>query len=297
MTFFLAAAFLLGVPSQEHIYFVGSHLTMQERISLQQALGPGIRINFVGFKDAPKRSEANRVIVSMWPDVRTSKWKNGLDQFVPATRSLLSDIARRFPNATHDVLLGIPTLAEERARLRPLLSQASREAGWRTLDLNYSGVSGPAWRKLYALIAPIQYNPGSWRVLEATSEETDEGPATYAIDGKPETYWHTRWSSNPTKVPHELVVDLGSQQQITGFSYLARQDGGVNGRVKKFEIYVSRDPRNWAQPAMQGELANTTIEQRLLFVKPVEGRYLRFRALSEVNGNPWTTCAELGILQ
>jgi alpha-glucosidase len=97
-------------------------------------------------------------------------------------------------------------------------------------------------------------------------------------------------------VPHEIIFDLGNSHTINGFSYLARQDGGVNGRVKDFEIYLSENQAAWGEPALKGTLQNSINEQRLLFPQTATGRYLKFKALSEVNGNIWTSVAELGIL-
>jgi len=175
----------------------------------------------------------------------------------------------------------------------PFMKQLAREDNLKVIDLSNS--TDPA-KDLYLQLATFQRNPGAWKLISATSEQTDEGPANNAIDNNPETYWHTRYDPNPTKVPHELIIDLGKTQSLNGFSYLARQDGGVNGRVKDFEIYVSDDQTNWDDPALKGTLQNSMNEQRLLFPKTTTGRYLKFKALTEVNGNVWTSIAELGIL-
>ena len=44
------------------------------------------------------------------------------------------------------------------------------------------------------------------------------------------------------------------------------------------------------------ELALIEIEEKEVLFTPVTGQYIRLRATSEVNGNPWTTVAEINVL-
>ena len=41
--------------------------------------------------------------------------------------------------------------------------------------------------------------------------------AKYAIDGKPSKVWHSQFSQEKKKHPHELVIDLGQTRMINGF--------------------------------------------------------------------------------
>src|SRR5207244_4883531 len=68
-------------------------------------------------------------------------------------------------------------------------------------------------------------------VASADSEETVDqvAPASQAIDGMTTTIRHTESSPPPNdvndaKLPHQLVIDMGSAHPLTGFSYLPRQD-------------------------------------------------------------------------
>ena len=56
----------------------------------------------------------------------------------------------------------------------------------------------------------------TWKIVRADSFEPSEGEPAHAIDGKPNTYWHTRWQGNAPRPPHELVIDLGVKAELTG---------------------------------------------------------------------------------
>jgi lysophospholipase L1-like esterase len=65
--------------------------------------------------------------------------------------------------------------------------------------------------------------------------------------------------------------------------------------IAQYEFYVSADGSTWGTPLATGTFAKSKTEKEILFPdKP--GRYVRLRALSEVNGNPWTSAAEIKVL-
>ena len=82
---------------------------------------------------------------------------------------------------------------------------------------------------------------------------------------------------------------------VTAFTYNGRTDGNQNGMVKSYEVYLSMDGQDWGSPVAKGEFKNTTALQVATLNTPVQGRYLKFVALSEINGNKWTSAAEIGI--
>ncbi|MFE9428320.1 discoidin domain-containing protein [Kitasatospora sp. NPDC006697] len=132
------------------------------------------------------------------------------------------------------------------------------------------------------------------------SQETaaENGLGTNALDNLPATYWHTAWSgsSGPAPLPHEIRFDLGASKSAGGLTYLPRQDGGVNGRVGRYEISVSADNTTWSAPVASGTWADDASSKRVDFA-PVTARYVRLRALSEAgNRGPWTSAAEIRVL-
>ncbi len=95
-----------------------------------------------------------------------------------------------------------------------------------------------------------------WKVSadSAEAQAGNHGPAN-AIDGDPNTIWHTAWTANATAAPHSFVVDLGKATQLSAFRYLPRPGGG-NGTIARFYFYTSADGVNWGNPVAEGNLAD-----------------------------------------
>jgi len=78
-----------------------------------------------------------------------------------------------------------------------------------------------------------------WTIAYVDSEERDQedGTAENAIDGQTANFWHTEWGAAQPDHPHQLVLDLGKSQTLSGFRYVPRQGTG-SGRIKDYRIYV-----------------------------------------------------------
>lgn len=99
--------------------------------------------------------------------------------------------------------------------------------------------------ELYALDPAGKDLPrGGWRIVFADSEETDaeNGSADNVFDLQPGTFWHTEWSSTKPAHPHQIVIDLGKSQTLTGIRYVPRPDqpgSDSPGRVREYRVYLS----------------------------------------------------------
>ena len=78
-----------------------------------------------------------------------------------------------------------------------------------------------------------------WTIAYVDSEERDkeDGTAENAIDGQTANMWHTEWSGASPNHPHELILNLGQSQTLSGFRYVPRQSEGA-GRIKDYRVYV-----------------------------------------------------------
>lgn len=135
----------------------------------------------------------------------------------------------------------------------------------------------------------------SWTVYHVDSNQGGGEDAKNAIDNNPATIWHTSYGSNQTSCPHEIIIDMHDTYEVTAFVYEGRGDMS-NGRVKEYEVYFGNNPGIWGAPAATGTFKDVAGEQIVELQAPVSARYFRLIARSEVNNNPWTSAAELGIL-
>ncbi len=143
---------------------------------------------------------------------------------------------------------------------------------------------------------PAEVPKQNWKLLNVDSQETsgEDGKAVNAFDGDPSTIWHTEWYWNSPAYPHEISIDLGDVYRISDFTYLPRQDG-ENGRIKNYKLYISKQANQWGLTTATGNFTNTAAPQKIALDPPVVGRYLKLVAVSEVNGNPWASAAELSV--
>ncbi|MCL4204903.1 MAG: sulfatase-like hydrolase/transferase [Pirellulaceae bacterium] len=155
----------------------------------------------------------------------------------------------------------------------------------------------PVGQAAYSLPTEGELANKDWKIARVSSENIgNQKFAPNAIDGDPLTVWHTRFSgAEPEKHPHELVIDLGASHRLQGLRYLARQDDGWNGTIRDIEIAVSDDPDEFGEPVAKTSLSKTREPQEIAF-EPTRGRYVRIRALSEVNDGPWASAAEIGLM-
>ena len=142
------------------------------------------------------------------------------------------------------------------------------------------------------LASPASGEPKTVTVTVRVDSENGGYEGFRAMDGDPATMWHTDFQFRETGLPHEIVVDLGTSFELSGFVYLPRPGGG-NGAIGKYECYVSDNAKSFGKPVVEGTFANPSTENRIEFPAKVKGRYLRLRALTEVAGRPWSSIAEL----
>lgn len=162
-------------------------------------------------------------------------------------------------------------------------------------------VSGaPASVSAPSAVPPDDLIPqGQWSLRYVDSEEllgesqNLSGPAMNAFDGSPNTFWHSRWADAKDPLPHEIQIDLGGTYNVNSFRYFPRQNHD-NGRIGQYEFYVSQDATNWGPAVASGTFPNSTAEQTVTFTAKT-GRYIRLRALSSLNGQPFTAVGNLQV--
>ena len=131
-----------------------------------------------------------------------------------------------------------------------------------------------------------------WIVVSPDPEKDPQ--AKFAIDANEKSIWK---SDAKATLPQAIIIDLGEQLDISGFTYLPTQQRYIDGTISTYQFYVSDDGKNWGVPVSQGEFSNiknNPILQEKSF-EPKKGRFLKFVGEREINDQNFITIAELGI--
>ena len=96
-----------------------------------------------------------------------------------------------------------------------------------------------------------------------------------------------------------IVVNMGQELAISGFTYVPAETVGAEGVVTKYRVYVSSDATVWTQ--MDGErefenIRNNPIAQNVRFETPVKARYIKFEPTETTDNNGTFTVAEFGAI-
>lgn len=252
--------------------------------------------------------------ISGWTAIRQGTWRAVRPK--PNAAWQLYDLATD-PSESKDLAAAKPDVLAKLSALADKAHEPAREGTFSRTDrherdrrakfgkqddTSLEGTPGGLKKKGAKSVAAIMPKEGmlsqkEWKVVRASSENTgNKKLAINAIDGDPETLWHTKFSGGAAKPPHELVIDLGASHRIRGFVYLGRQDAGWNGAAKDVEFAIGDKPDAFGAPAAKASLKKIKTPQTVECA-PTTGRYVMLRILSEQrDGGEFGTVAELGVL-
>lgn len=126
----------------------------------------------------------------------------------------------------------------------------------------------------------------------ATSEHPDvgnEGLAKFAIDGKENTIWHTKYDP-VDNLPQSITLELGGSYEINKFTYLPRS-GAKNGNITKYELHVSEDGNDFRKIS-EGNWDDSGSLKTLKF-NSTKATHVKLVALEGVGG--FASAAELNV--
>ncbi|MFC2125214.1 alpha-L-fucosidase [Bacteroidota bacterium] len=144
-------------------------------------------------------------------------------------------------------------------------------------------------KKSAVAVADMDISKTKWKIVNG------EGPQLIrAIDNNPGSTLYM----DAKDFPIDLIVDLGEPMEMVGFRYLPDQARWSRGIVFDYEFYISDDMKQWGAPVLKGEFSNiknNPVWQEKTF-QASKGRFIKFRALSEVDNRKTLGIAELGVI-
>ena len=159
-----------------------------------------------------------------------------------------------------------------------------------------ASMAAPAVTKPAVVSTPVFHN--GLAVVRVDSAETvgEDAKGENAVDGNPDTIWHTQWQDANPEHPHEVVIQLETPGTLKGFTYLPRQGDNDHGDIKGYEFFVSNDGQNFGEPVAKGEF-DANKDLKTVPFAPTAGRFIKLKALSEVNNETWASAAEIGVVR
>ncbi|MDJ1505353.1 alpha-L-fucosidase [Xanthocytophaga agilis] len=158
-----------------------------------------------------------------------------------------------------------------------------------------------------AAVKAIAYNPSTkqsslaseerfdiartaWKILSSDAQQ-----AYQVVDGNPATSWH---GDKSAQRPADLVIDLGKEEYLQGFSYLPDQNWWADASIiTRYQFEVSADNKSWKRVS-EGEFSNirnNPFWQTKTF-EPIKARYIRLRALKTVGEGSAPGYAEIDLI-
>lgn len=129
------------------------------------------------------------------------------------------------------------------------------------------------------------------------SSQTASDTVQKAFDGDSATWWALNTSVYGGPLPAQLVLDLGSETNVSGFYYLPNKDN-TSDKLLSYEIYVSNDTNAWGDAQAKTRIfwnSDTDVSGKDLLIGAVKGRYVKLVYVD--NANDWNDAIQTAELR
>ncbi len=128
------------------------------------------------------------------------------------------------------------------------------------------------------------------RATAAASSAAPGYQASNAIDGNPDTMWHTPFAGDRPAPPHDLTLTFPEPVETGGLILTPRTDGNQNGRIAEIAILDAE-----GNEIHRTTLANSANQQRIHFENRLTTTRLTIRILTS-HTLPFASLAEVDLL-
>lgn len=146
--------------------------------------------------------------------------------------------------------------------------------------------------------------------------DATEGPASFAVDGRENSFWHSRWNSTDNTTgtagnsqgqgdlaayPNERYIQLTLQEatELVALRYYPRTGNSLNGTVTEYRVEVSTDGTTWTKVS-EGTWARTHDWKIALFDSAVTAKYVRLYGVhtyADTGNDRFMSCSELRVVK
>lgn len=117
--------------------------------------------------------------------------------------------------------------------------------------------------------------------------------AKNAIDGRPETAWHSEWQPRKN-LPQSLTLDLGGEYPVQGLIYQPRLTSNIKGVITEYLVEVSDDGKNFRKIA-EGSWPLSSTTKKVEWDDDKLVRFIKFTA-TDAGGGVSASVGEINII-
>ncbi len=145
-----------------------------------------------------------------------------------------------------------------------------------------SGKSSPVGKEAFAI------SKKDWKIVGTYDEKSSA-----ILDGNSSSVWYQK----DKKMPIDLVIDLGTVQNLSGFKYLPDQNKWSSGIITNYQLYISEDNIKW-KLVNEGEFSNINNNPvwQIKNFSPINARYIKLQALKNSWGDEVAGYAEVDVI-
>ncbi len=169
------------------------------------------------------------------------------------------------------------------------LSKSGTGGKWASLVIPLERI-GSKTNSFVGLIDDVQVSKKAATIKATSTSEQSSDKASNAVDGNPDTMWHTKWSGEDV-LPQSITLELPKATDIKGFTYLPRQTG-TNGYITDYTISISNDGEEFTIVATGNWDANKELKQ--VDFDECNAKYVRLTANAGLGG--FASAAELSVI-
>jgi len=136
----------------------------------------------------------------------------------------------------------------------------------------------------------------------STSSQHPAYPASLAIDGDINTYWHTNYTAGsvqsspiagqPQNFPYFFDIDTNQISPVSGVSFIQHQQ--LVRTAKSFAIWTRNTTAEGWEFRYASNLSNTTARQYITFDVKKNARFIRIKFDNSYDGQPYVAIPEVG---
>ncbi|WP_186757076.1 alpha-L-fucosidase [Echinicola salinicaeni] len=166
-------------------------------------------------------------------------------------------------------------------------------------DQNSTKYEGEFDVKTPQIIQAIALDKATGKVSEVSRRDLDLAKTNWkVVNGgeKAEQAIDENIHSNYVSKSNEIIIDLGTEVNLKGFTYMPMQNRYMSGVIQHYNFAVSTDGKSWKTVSSGefGNIANSPIEQKISF-GTVPAKFIKLKATKTLDGKD-ASFAEIGTI-